>query len=181
LIEEFHESPLGKGGDIRAPAAEWESPGGGRLRGRTPLAKIIVGIALAMRYLHCHGIIHCNLSPDAIVVDWHCNVRVRDFTYSFEYGVDPSPTNVGTLSGSQYRALECYDDRFLRAIDVFSFGLILCRLIVGQPPFPGLSPYAVAKRIAFDDVRPEIPDSVPPLVRELISDCWATDRHSVKS
>jgi serine/threonine protein kinase len=129
-----------------------------------------------MRYLHSQGIVHCNLSPETIHVDWDWNVRVGNFTHSLVSGEDPATGYAWREVRSSYLAPECYDDRFSLASDVFSFGLILYLLIVGRAPFPlGLSLFGVGKRIVINEAVPEIPDSVLPPVRELITDCWAAD------
>jgi serine/threonine protein kinase len=49
------------------------------LKHPTKIAKIIAGIALAMRYVHSKGVIHRNLTPDNILLDWDWNVRIADF------------------------------------------------------------------------------------------------------
>jgi serine/threonine protein kinase len=59
--------PSGRGGEMC------------QLRGETRVARIIVGIVLAMRYLHSQRVIHCNLIPDNILLDWDWNVRIGDF------------------------------------------------------------------------------------------------------
>jgi serine/threonine protein kinase len=129
-----------------------------------------------MRYLHSQGVVHCNLSPDTVLVDWDWNVTVGNLAHSLVSGADPPVSDAWRLIGSRYLAPECYENRFTMASDVFAFGLILYRLIVGCSPFPAPLEFLVhVKRIAIDDARPEIPDSVPPLVRDLISDCWASD------
>jgi serine/threonine protein kinase len=176
LIDGFH-------GD--ADQAEWESLANlladtksadpDRLRFRAPIARVAVGTALAMRYLHSQGVVHCNLSPDAILVDLDWNVRIGLLAHSRLPGEDSTVGHSSVSFDSRYFAPECYENRFEFASDVFSFGLILYRLIVGLNPFPDLTPFAVAKLIVADDARPEIPDFVPPRVRGLIADCWATD------
>jgi serine/threonine protein kinase len=51
----------------------------GRLQGETRVARIIVGIVLAMRYLHSRNVVHRDLRPDNILLDWNWNVRLCDF------------------------------------------------------------------------------------------------------
>jgi serine/threonine protein kinase len=53
-----------------------------QLRGEIRIARIIVGIVLAMRYLHSQKVIHCNLNPNNILLDWDWNVRIGDFGHS---------------------------------------------------------------------------------------------------
>jgi hypothetical protein len=143
--------------------------------GGTRIAKIAVGIALAMRYLHSQRIIHCSLNPDTVLVGWDWRVRVGTLTHSRPEGEELTEKNNWDFIGSPYIAPECYDNRFVLAGDVFSFGLVLYRLVVGRSPLPDTALWAVAKWLVLDEKRPEIPPSVAPLVAELIEDCWAPD------
>jgi hypothetical protein len=54
----------------------------GQLQGETRVAKIIVGIVLAMRYLHSQEVIQCNLNADNVLphLDW--NISIAAFGYS---------------------------------------------------------------------------------------------------
>jgi serine/threonine protein kinase len=81
------------------------------------------------------------------------------------------------LTSIQMSPFQWYERRFLDASDVFAFGMILCELLVGSPPFwkgsrTGLD-LRIAYRVSVEGERPEIPDSVLPMTRELITDCWA--------
>jgi hypothetical protein len=69
---------------------------------------------------------------------------------------------------ARYFAPESYRGLFLRASDVFSFGLILYELLVGAPAFPHqLSQWQIAYRVEVLQSLPDIPDSVLP--------CWEID------
>jgi serine/threonine protein kinase len=154
-----------------------------QLRGETRIAQIIVGIVLAMRYLHSRNVIHRDLRPDNILLDWYWNVRLCDFGHSLYSGEpyfaslpDPHSRDQWAYVDSHYLAPECYDNRYSMESDVFSFALILYELVVGEPPLPkSLKQQAVAKLLIMDEARPNIPDFVLPEVRKLIRDCWATD------
>jgi serine/threonine protein kinase len=79
----------------------------------------------------------------------------------------PSSTN------ARYSAPECFDNRPTLKSDVFSFGIILCELLSGQPGLPLNLPLPqLMKMIIVDRARPSIPDFVDRRVRLLISDCW---------
>jgi non-specific serine/threonine protein kinase len=58
----------------------------GQLRGETRAARIIVGIVLAMRYLHSRNVVHRDLRPDNILLDWDWNVGLCDFGHSLSPG-----------------------------------------------------------------------------------------------
>jgi serine/threonine protein kinase len=151
-----------------------------QLRGETRIARIIVDIVLAMRYIHSHGIIHRALTPDNDLLDWEWNVRIRDFGQnmpSYESNI-PLLTDLNSHqnlpSGNlRYVALECYDNKYGWESDVFSFGLILYELVVGSPAFSkDLSPLAVVQLLVVDNVRPDSSEFVLPSIRTLIRECW---------
>jgi serine/threonine protein kinase len=153
-----------------------------QLRGANRIAKILIGIALEMRFVHSRAVIHRNLKPANILVDWDWNVRNRDFGHSISpdnplkplrkvagrYNSDPSVD-------PRYCAPECSDKLDSPASDVFSFGMILCELLTGEPAFPiDLTHHQVVFKVVNDE-RPEIPEWVLPSIRKLITDCWAKD------
>jgi serine/threonine protein kinase len=140
------------------------------LSGANRITKIILGIALAMRFLHYRRIIHRDLKPDNILLDWDWNVRIADFGQSIVKDnpdipllIQPIPTASWPSVNSKYLAPECYDNRYFLASDVFSFGLILYELLTGQSAFPNeLTQQQIALRIVVNNERPEIPESVLP-------------------
>jgi TPR repeat protein len=147
----------------------------------TRIVRIIVGIALAMRYLHSRGVIHRNLNPDNILFDWDWKVKICDFghstfpselTSSSPPGADSIP-NWQSLN-SRYLAPECYDNCYFPESDVFSFGLILHEFLAGQPAFPEeLGKYHIALILAVDEKPPDVPEFIGAPARALITDCCA--------
>jgi serine/threonine protein kinase len=141
------------------------------------IAKIVAGIALAMRFVHSRDVIHPDLTPDNILLDWNWSVRIADF------GGSASPTERRTVDphkwpsiDSHYLAPECDDGHFTRASDVFAFGLILFEIITRQPAFSKrLHQHQFAWQVVVKKRRPDIPEFVLPPVGALISDCWADD------
>jgi hypothetical protein len=51
-----------------------------QLRGATRIARIVTGIALAMKFVHSQGIVYRKLSPESILLDWDWNVNLSDFS-----------------------------------------------------------------------------------------------------
>jgi hypothetical protein len=94
-----------------------------RLGGETRIARIIVGIVLAMRYIHSQRVIHCNLNPDNILLDWDWNVRIGDFGFSISPNerAIPSDGQIWPSGNYDYVAPECYDNEYSWEGDVFSF------------------------------------------------------------
>jgi serine/threonine protein kinase len=153
------------------------------LSGANRITRIIVGIALAMRFLHSRGFIHIDLKPDNILLDWDWNVRIADFGQSISLTNPdiPSVTHPNGRGGmffmdSYYFAPECYDNSHSQRSDVFSFGLILYELLTGQPAFPNeLTVLQIAFMVAVKHELPDIPEFILPSTRELITECWAEE------
>ncbi|CAG9538373.1 unnamed protein product [Cercopithifilaria johnstoni] len=79
---------------------------------------------------------------------------------------------VGTVP---YLAPEVIRDRKCsKAMDVWSFGLILWEVLTGATPFEGLGPGAVQLQIGTF-VKQKIPSSCPPDLRLIIESCWRDD------
>jgi TPR repeat protein len=154
--------------------------GKSRLRGPNRIAKVIAGIALAMRFVHSRCVVHSDLQPENILLHWNWSVRIADFSRSIA-PESPSGHRADGLYLRQspdfrYLAPECFDGICLRASDVFAFGIILLEILTGAPAYPeSLRPCQIMFTVSFADERPEIPDSIPPRLRALIQDCWATD------
>jgi serine/threonine protein kinase len=157
-----------------------------QLSDSTRIMRIITGIALAMRFIHSRGIIHRNLMPDNILLDWDWNVRICDFARSVSTN-QPKHCEITNPSGvvfwsdviSRFAAPETYDNINVPENDVFSFGMILYELIVGRPVFPkDMDPYQVMLAMAQGKWRLDIPETVIPVTVELIQGCLALDyRH----
>jgi serine/threonine protein kinase len=145
------------------------------LCGPTRIAKIITGIALAMRFVHSRGAIHHGLCPANVLLAWDWSVRIADFARSSSFEAQPLPRDEWHSPNLRCFAPECHDRNCGRASDVFSFALILFEILVGRPPLPeSLNHWQIAWRIVRDE-RPEIPEFVRLPARALIEDCWAID------
>jgi serine/threonine protein kinase len=165
-------------GSLRNHLCDDKDPVFSLLKHPTKIAKIITGIALAMRYVHSKGVIHRNLTPDNILLDWNWNVRIADFgcsTFTDTSRISPGAGSGGIPRGdTHYLAPECYDNVDDPANDVFSFSLIVYELIVGKPAFSkGMNANEVAGVMVKEKWQLDIPDSVLPETAELIHDCCA--------
>jgi serine/threonine protein kinase len=153
--------------------------------------RMIVSLITGLNYLHNHGIVHRELKPTDLIVESDGSLRVCGYATSvLEEHRFTRATQVG---GPSYMAPEIYDDEHdgqrLRdpKTDVFSFGLIIYELLCGQKIFPSTMSAATIMRRAMStraSDRPMIPDSLHPILRELMSRSWiptATKRPSIET
>lgn len=62
--------------------------------------------------------------------------------------------------------------------DVYAFGFIMYEVIIGKYPFPeydGKNEEFLLKKVAKDDKRPILDDSIQKPIRKLIEKCWSKD------
>jgi serine/threonine protein kinase len=138
----------------------------------TRKAIAIAEIVIGMKYIHSQGFIHRDLKPTNILLDDDRNVKISDFGTSRVYEVDVTMSNVGT---PLYMAPEVPDGHYDRKVDVYSFGIIVYEIITGN----GLFSNDGDKMGLFIDMqkgkRPNIPESVLPFSRDLITKCWSAE------
>lgn len=137
----------------------------------TWLAKTIVGIVIGMKYIHSNNYIYRDLKPSNILIDEKGHPLIGDLGSSRL--VDLSITYTKMVGSPLYMAPEMYDEgRYSYLVDSYSFALLLYELLVGKPVFDrNIQPLPLMKKVC-DGIRPTIPDSIHPEIRNIISRCW---------
>jgi predicted Ser/Thr protein kinase len=142
---------------------------------------IAVQIAEGLAAAHQAGITHRDLKPDNILLMSDGHVKILDFglakirtahaaassaetvTMQTESGVVMG--TMGYMSPEQVRGLEV-DHRS----DIFSFGLILYEMLAGRRAFTGETSADIMTATLKDEA-PQLPKSVPPLLRDIVARC----------
>ncbi len=115
-------------------------------------AMIVAEVCSALVHAHSSGIIHRDIKPENIMVRDDGVIKLTDFGIASM--VDTQKLTVtGQLLGSPaFMAPEMViGERLDFRTDVFSVGILLYRLAVGELPFKGKNPHEVLKRIAEVD------------------------------
>ncbi|CAM6099837.1 unnamed protein product [Calypogeia fissa] len=147
-------------------------------------------IGRGLNYLHelkPFSIVHRDLKPSNLLLgETSGHIKVANFGLSqaiteATVADSVSQRNQGNYSGSfcRYMAPEILNHgSYDKSVDIFSFGLILQEMFEGHPPFPEVKEdKQVAEAYALDK-RPPFKHGgrhYPPLVKELIEECWDID------
>lgn len=114
--------------------------------------ELVQKIAASLSALHSSGFWHGNLSPATIFVK-DAVPELVDFSLSsllqldFHSSVDPRYSSPEQVRGESISA----------AADIYSLGILLYRLLVGEVPFLGVDPFAVAMQHVQGEV-PRLPE-----------------------
>lgn len=129
-------------------------------------------IARGMQYLHSKYIIHRDLKSLNVLLDKDGHAKIGDFGYS---RLDKEGTNMTQNIGTpHWMAPELLDPSksYNSKIDVYAYGIVLWELASGQQPYSNLEPAQIIAQVLVNDIRPPMPDSINPSMRELIQRCW---------
>ncbi|KAJ0176526.1 hypothetical protein K1T71_007705 [Dendrolimus kikuchii] len=128
--------------------------------GRLPeeLVKIFVAeIAIALDFLHNAGVIYRDLKPENILLDSDYHIQLIDFGLSKWLSLGSRTTTLcGTL---KYMAPEVLSrEPYSHAVDWWSLGVIVCRMLTNEYPAPAISSDAnsgVQKKAQTTDSNPD--------------------------
>jgi serine/threonine protein kinase len=104
---------------------------------------IIQQLCNAVQYAHNHNVIHGNIKPTNVFVAADGRMLLSDFGIAHSYDdSQQSLTRVGWGS-AEYVAPEQSLGLVRRTSDIYSLGVLLFRILTGQPPFTGQTPVEV--------------------------------------
>lgn len=142
--------------------------------------RIATEAAQGIEYLHEGAdpcIIHGDIKPSNILLDWNLSARVSDFGLSF---LASQSENFGTISYLDPQCNQAKLDEF-KANDIYNFGVVLLEILSGRPLCSGgvsivnwvvsLITHSMAHEIF--DPKLQLPSNPDPLIRaaELASQC----------
>eukprot|EP01088_Endostelium_zonatum_P017233 TRINITY_DN4987_c0_g1_i1.p1 TRINITY_DN4987_c0_g1~~TRINITY_DN4987_c0_g1_i1.p1 ORF type:complete len:377 (-),score=80.15 TRINITY_DN4987_c0_g1_i1:92-1222(-) len=136
--------------------------------------KLILDTALGMNYMHLFKppILHRDLKPPNLLVDKNFNVKITDF--GLARNKDYQMT--GNLGTCQYMAPEVMQSHeYTEKADVFGFGITMWEVAVRKVPYQGMEAIRIALGVIQNNLRPQIPTSMPVWWINLMVACWDQD------
>jgi WD40 repeat protein len=102
------------------------------------VSRIVDQIGAALAAAHHKGVVHRDLKPANILLDDEGNAYLSDFGIAKELGLSQGMTGTGSILGSPgYLSPEqVQSEPVSPQTDIYSLGVVLYELLVGQHPFP---------------------------------------------
>ncbi|KAH0454840.1 hypothetical protein IEQ34_016764 [Dendrobium chrysotoxum] len=142
---------------------------------------IAIDVAFGMEYLHDQNIIHFDLKSDNLLV----NLRDpnRPICKVGDFGLSKVKCSTLISSGCPqgtipWMAPELFNGRrdlISEKVDVFSFGIVMWELLMGQEPYANIPDEVIIDGIVSNTLRPSVPESCDPEWRSLMEQCWSTE------
>ena len=141
-------------------------------------ADIGIDVAAALTLAHRAGMVHKDVKAGNIMITTDGRVQVLDFGIARAVeGTDEALTDAGTVMGTAtyFSPEQAQGLQVGPRGDLYSLGVVLYEMTVGQPPFSGKTPVAIAYKHVRDappaptDVAPDVPVEIEAITLKLLA------------
>ncbi|ORE12157.1 kinase-like protein, partial [Rhizopus microsporus var. microsporus] len=138
--------------------------------------KLAEAIICGLIYLHCHNLVHCNLTSSCVILDENNTPKFRSAGL-VRVGVDNTANNSVSENAVRWMAPELLTGSPPSfKSDIFSLGVILWEILAnGSYPYKELVDNASISEMVLMGYRNLFPKDVLPSYRKLVENCWQND------
>ncbi|KAJ3280425.1 hypothetical protein HK104_000666 [Borealophlyctis nickersoniae] len=150
--------------------------------------RIARDIACGMYYLHEANVFHRDLKSPNVLLAMDGTAKVGDFGLSRVHSNSTAREFTHAGGGTalwaapeilrSFNPFDIFEPKYTRECDVYSYAITLTELFTLTGPY-GLDINKIQLKPLLKKVsageREQLPDSIPPLLRDLVKDCWAHD------
>ena len=132
-------------------------------------------VAGALAYMHARGVVHCDLTPQNVLVDAFGQAKLTDFGVA---SADAAPVGEVVYGSAAYLAPERLRGAPTSpAVDLYALGATLYHLLTGRPPYAARDPSELLARVETGPPSPvsAVVPGVPPAVDDLVARALAPD------
>lgn len=109
--------------------------------------KYAIGIASALKQAHDHAIVHCDVKSQNILIDTKGVAKITDFGIARAFGQPSESEERGVIGSVYYLSPEQAAGKPVTAqSDLYSLGVVLFEMLIGQLPYDGDTPAEVARQ-----------------------------------
>ncbi len=134
--------------------------------------------ALAIQYLHKCKVLHRDIKPSNILLFKDNTLKFCDFGLSREFDrTFILSSEKGTYQYMAPEIINTIDDQATFSIytDIYAYGMLLLAIYTRQSPFNGMLHAYVIYQVGLGKLQPDIPESVPQELKEVMRKCWDVD------
>lgn len=141
-------------------------------RGFLPVKKAIeisIGILNGLEFLHERQIIHRDIKPANILLQGNIP-RLTDFGLSRAISGNSLSMSVSVNGTPYYMSPEAFNRKRNKQTDIWSFGVVLYKMLTGKMPFPGQDVAEIYASVFTKEPTP-MSEHIPLAVQEIVFKC----------
>jgi len=143
------------------------------------VTRVALDVSAALGFAHDGGVVHRDVKPGNVLVSPKGEMKVADFgiATAMSSNADANLTQTGAVMGTAtyFSPEQAQGHKVDHRSDLYSLGVLMYEMLVGQPPFTGETPVSIAYKHVQETVIPvtdhgvDIPPPLAAITMKLLS------------